>query len=217
MGLYMCSRYRNVLHAVAALALGAALTGCLSDPIIDPVVDIDDRKLLILPFSDAHFARYDSGRGNVLAKRIADSLAEKRRVQGEDDVIDVVRFEELVTAVRDVDPRELEPREVASRTRSDYVLVGEIEKYETRRKGDVGVIRGTAAVVFDVIDVSTQADRPIFSTRIVMQFPPDDYTMAGVMPLTEGDEQAIDAGLMMRLTSRIAELFTYHEVKWTRR
>ncbi|RME70184.1 MAG: hypothetical protein D6776_12035 [Planctomycetota bacterium] len=194
----------------------ALATGCVSEPTIDPVVDIEAHKLVVLPFSEPHLARYESRRGNTLAKMVADWIAEKRRAD-EDDAIDVVRFDELVHALRDVDPRDLEPLEVARRTGADYALVGEITRYETRRRGDVGVIRGRAEVRLDVLDVAAGPDRPIFSTRIAVQYPPDDYTMAGVMPLTEGDEKAIETGLMLRLTERIGELFTYHTVRWHRR
>ncbi|GIW72071.1 MAG: hypothetical protein KatS3mg102_1613 [Planctomycetota bacterium] len=212
-------RRRGQAAMAVWLWLGALVApwGCAGHTVIDPVVDIEGRRLVVLPFAEAQLARYDSVRGNELARRIAERLLELRRVQGEDEVVDVVRFEDLVAAVREVDPRTLAPAAIGARTGADLVLLGEIVEYRTRLPGDVGLLRGRAEVELRVLDLRAGSQRPVFASRLRVVYPPEDGSGAGVLASGEADEAVIERGLQAALVRRIAELFTYHEVAWMER
>jgi hypothetical protein len=119
-------------------------------------------------------------------------------------------FEEIVKAVRDDDPSELSHQEIAERTEADTILIGDIKKWQTRVKGDVGVIRGRAEIKIKVVKADDPQGRPLLERRIEASYPPDDYRNYGFLPVAGNDEATIERGLMEMLTDRIAKHFYFH-------
>ncbi|MHC4830059.1 MAG: hypothetical protein ACYTFT_06845 [Planctomycetota bacterium] len=75
---------------LTAVSLSA---GCSGD-LIEPAMDIDDRRMLIVPFKDQAYFYYESAIGTRLARSISRRLEDERK-EYDDDVIEVVAFEEI--------------------------------------------------------------------------------------------------------------------------
>ncbi len=199
----------NVRHLAAALACAAACAlaqGCRS---VDPVIPVEGRRMVVIPFRDAIHYHYESPRGTKLARFIVARLSAAHEADP-DEAIAVVPLEELVAAVGNDDPKDFSFSEVGRRTRADVVLLGRIVGFETRRRGDVGFLRGIARAEIAVVETA-RPEPPLFTTTIDAIYPPEDYVHWGGLPIDEATEQDIEAGLIGALGEKIARLFYAHE------
>lgn len=202
------------LRWLIMLCLLVPTAGCMGDNIVDPAMPIEDHRLLVLPFRDPLFDRYDSRVGIALAQQLS-TVLQARHNNDTDDAIETVAFNAFTNAVRDVDPRTLSHAQLAARVKADRVLVGELTTYSTRNKTDIAILRGKATVRLDVLDGKTEAT--LFSHEFSVAYPPDDLYSMGMVPTTEGGEAQIERGLVREIARSVADLFSYHEPKSRRR
>lgn len=201
----------QILPAAAALAI--AVAGCQMTETIEPAIAIEGKRLVVLPFKDsAHgLAHFESPRGTDLARRVTDILVEKRR-ELEEEAIDVVPFERMVEAVTRIheEPQRIPFAAVGRAVNANLVLAGDIESFEPRLKGDVGILRGRARAAVRLVEVANE--RAWELATIAVTFPPAESIVdTGVMAPTEGAEEDIVRGLERELGDRIAKLFYVHE------
>src|SRR4051812_22752097 len=104
--------------ALFALALPLLTFGCAGRDIIDPAVEIPDkRSLVVVPFRDEMFENgFDSPRGCELAARVTKILREKAEFRVKN--VDVV-----IQLYDEGNPKRLTAKEVAEKTHADYVLM----------------------------------------------------------------------------------------------
>ncbi len=199
-------RARPALFTVAGLVLLAP--GC--GDIVEPVVAIENRRLAVIPVRDEVEYYFDSERGIAVAELVARRLADERR-ENPEDTIEVVPFSALVKALGAVDPKDLSFIDIGRRAKADLVLRGEIVKFETRRPGDGGLLRGVALADIAVLDV-TREGVSVYEGRIQVNYPPEKrFEGFGALPATEGSEAEVERGLLTLLAARVAELFYVHE------
>jgi hypothetical protein len=167
--------------------------------------------MVVIPFRDPIHYHYESPRGNKLARAVAERLAAAHESDA-GAAPAAVSIEELAAAVRDRDPKEIPFPEVGRRTQADLVLLGHIARFETRRKGDVGFLRGAARVEIFVFETA-RPEKPLFKGPVEAVYPPEDYSSWGGVPIEEGAEDEIEAGLIASLANRIARLFYAHEAQ----
>jgi hypothetical protein len=195
-------------RSLLALALSLLPLAALSCSEIQPVVRVDDRRMVVIPMRDTTHYYYESDTGTMLSRLICDHL---QAVQNDaHSCVDVVPFDDLVLAVRDVEPKNLKFPEVARRVKADLILVGTVTRFETHRTDDVGFLRGRADVDVTVLD-AVHPEKPLYKKVISAEFPPENYRDWGGYSSGEGDENDIKVGLMALLTKRISQLFYTHE------
>lgn len=192
--------------ACAVAALGLLAVSCSE---IKPIIPVEDRRIVVIPMRDELNAHYRSNVGNQLAKQVTDVLEAKRKEDS--DCVDVVPYEHLVAALRDDDPLNVSFADVGRRVHADLVLVGNISRFETRQKGDVGFVRGAAKVDLIILETA-HPERPLMRTSVTAVFPPTEgYRSWGGYSGEEGGEDEIRAGLMALLTRRVSQLFYPHD------
>lgn len=203
---------RRTVQVLGLLGLLALASGC-SD-MVEPAMEIEGRRMVIVPMRDRHFGFYQCENGVRLAQGVTRSLEKTREQEGDDEAIEVVPFGELVRAVSDTAPEDVPFEDVCRRTKADLILLGTIEEYTGQVQGDVGVIRGRARVRVQVKRADDLAGSPVLDTHVSASYPPDDdYRNFGFIPTTEGDEEMIDRALMAVLIGKVADLFRWHEAK----
>lgn len=191
-----------------ALAIAIALfEGC--GDVIDPVVETEDRRIVVVPMKDGVQHYFESERGIRLARAVTAELQAARKARG-DEVPEVVPIEQLALALGDVDVKDLQPGEIGRRAKADLVVLGDITLFETRRAGDVGFFRGQASVLISIVDTA-RPEHPIAAIEVKASFPPEGYRSWGGLAATEGGEREIEQGLTLLLAKRIAQLFYPHE------
>jgi hypothetical protein len=195
-------------RSLLALALSIMPLAALSCSEIQPVVPVEDRRMVVIPMRDAVSYYYESSTGNTLAKLVCEHLQAVRADSS--DCVDVVPFDDLVLAVRDVDPKNMKFTEVARRVKADLILVGNITRFETRREGDVGFIRGRCDVDVSVVE-TTHPEKPLYRKQISVTFPPENYHEWGGYSGDEGSEADIKVGLLALATKKISMLFYSHD------
>jgi hypothetical protein len=192
----------------AALAVAAAALLATSCSEIEPVIPVEGRRMVIIPMRDELHFHYDSEIGTRLAHLVTDTLEAKHKEDS--DCVDVVPYEHLIAALRDVDPRDLSFADVGRRTKADLVLVGNVSRFETHLKGDIGFTRGAAKVDLVILETA-HPERPLLRTSVSATFPPENYSQWGGFSGDEGGENEVREGLVALLRQRIAELFYAHE------
>lgn len=137
----------------ALLAAVLTLVGCGGPEIVDPVYPIkEDEFLVVMPFKDPDFpSRWDSPRGHDLAAHTTEALSQKAE-------FGVRSYEQVIDLFRADDVKRLSPRDVAALTKSDYVLVVDVEKLELRDRGSVNVQRGTAKAKVRLFKVERRSE-----------------------------------------------------------
>lgn len=204
---------------LAAIAVATAVAGCGPD-LVEPVVPVDGRKVLVVPFSERSYARFDSIRGIDVAEAVTTKLARERETQG-DDVPEAVSQAKLREVLATVDPSGLKPDDLGRRAGANLVVDGHLKKFETRRQGDVGILRGTAEAEVRIIDAAGRgADATLYSGTHTVRFPPEegyDVDSWGAGATTEIDEERMRQALIALLSKEIAELLYPHPAKEERR
>lgn len=112
---------------------------------IEPEVDVSDKALLVVPFSDAENSYFASADGNLLAQMV---IEEVRRGAPKTRLVDPEEVRRLFTG------RELEAvgwKTVAQAVGADYVLVGRIDTLSLRDPGNPNLYLGTVALALKVV------------------------------------------------------------------
>jgi hypothetical protein len=158
--------------ALLALFLPLVFTsGCGVDKdVIDPAIEIPTtRKLVVVPFRDQDYPNgFDSPRGCLIAEKITKLLKEKAEfgVKSQDFIIEL--YEQG-------NPTNMTAKEVAERTRCDYVLMGDVAQWSLQdEKSYGGLLHGTA-----IIDVSLYETAPAAQERLKDSKDKDDVPMPG--------------------------------------
>lgn len=189
------------------LVLLVAAAGC--GDIREPVIDVDNRRMVVVPFRDPLQYYFESPRGIRLARLVADQV--DRAHQEDGDGVEAVAHEDLVAALRDDDPRtdlKFPYADVGRKTKADLVLTGNITRFEVPLKGDVGFLRGAGSVEIAVYETA-KPEKALYKTTVSAIFPPEKWeTGIGDAEVTEAE---IESGLLAVLAKRIAEHFYPHE------
>ncbi len=197
----------------ATIALSAA--GCGPD-LVEPVVPVDGRKVLVVPFSERSQASFDSINGLDLAEAVTVRLTREREAQG-DDVPEPIPQAKLQEVLARVDPSTLKPDDIGRRAGANLVVAGQLKKFETKRPGDVGILRGTAEAEVRILDAArTGADGTLYSGTLVVQYPPTegfDVDSWGAGATTEINEEQMRRALVSLLSKEIAQLLYPHEAE----
>jgi hypothetical protein len=208
------ARARRALAVLALLGAGLSASGatCGTTETIEPEVEPADHRMVIMPMKDRLEYHFDSRRGATVAQTVTDHLARKHKELGGGDAMEVVPFEDLVAEVGKVrkDPKDLRPADIGRMVKADLVLVGDLERFETRIPGDVAIARGRATVNLKLIEVA-KPDRAMFTKKLIVTYPEEGRTNPGIMLSADAGEDAVEAGLLEAVARKVAELFYVHE------
>jgi hypothetical protein len=189
-------RSASILCVLVIVFAGA---GCTD--VVEPVVDVDGKTIVVVPFADRSYGRFDSPVGRTLARAVTAHLEERREEQG-DEVPRVVNQKSLAESLGRVDPTGLE-------------IDGNVLKFETRRAGDVGILRGLAEVEVRILDAAGKRPEGALCTRsFTVEFPSSEgfsIDASGVLTGVEGTEEDIERGLIAEVAQKIAKLVYPHE------
>jgi hypothetical protein len=211
------------LAAFAALLLPTFASGCKSGDIIDPVIEIPEKRVLVVvPFRDEQFDNgFNSPRGCDLAERVTKLLKGKAEFK--------VRSQDRVVALYDDNnPTALSARQVADKTNADYVLMGDVLKWRLKDEDMASpVFRGSCVIELSLYETASAAqerlkddkdrdDVPVngrgrlaFAKRRVTATFPHEYGLGDVGSYSMSEEQ-IDAGLLNSAATQVAWLFLAH-------
>lgn len=213
----------RLVAAFAALLLQGLASGCANKDIIDPVIDIPEkRSLVVVPFQDEQYENgFDSPRGCDLAARVTSMLKEKAEFR--------VKKQDVVISLYDENnPRHMTAKEVAEKTGADYVLMGHILKWRTKDDNmyspvylgnaiiEVSLYETAAAANERVKDERDREDLPangrgrlaIAKQRVTASFP-HEYGF-GKIGSYEMGEAEVEAGLMNTAAMQVSWLFIPH-------
>jgi hypothetical protein len=212
----------HCLAALGAIVLSALVSGCTSGDIIDPSVEIPEkRSLVVVPFRDPEYDNgFDSPRGSDLATRVTKLLKEKAefRVKSVDVVIQL--YEEG-------NARNLTAKEVAQKTGADYVLMGDVVRWRLADENTFGLKRGTSSIdvsLYETYDAANERikddkdreDLPkpgrgrlaLAKRRVSASFP-NEYGMKDIGTYDMSDDQ-IETGLLNSSAIQVAWLLIPH-------
>jgi hypothetical protein len=213
------------LPALLALLLPFVLsTGCGVDKdIIDPAIEIPaTRTVVVVPFRDEDYPNgFDSPRGCLLAEKITKLLKEKAdfRVKSQEFVIELYQ---------EGNPTQMTAKDVAEKTRADYVLMGNVAKWSLKDEGMYGgLLRGSAVIDVSLYETAPAAEerlkdtkdkedlpmngrgRLAFSGRRVTATFPHEYGMSKI-GVYDSSEPEIEAGLTLSAANSVAWLLISH-------
>jgi hypothetical protein len=150
---------RNLLRALALGSLALVISGC-TDTTVKPEYEIDaGDHVVVLPFHDlGHPDRWSSSRGNDLARRATEVLAQKAefKVRPYEDVLALFQAENLAA---------LGPAEVAALCRADYAIVCEVERFEVEDAHRINIPHGTSKVRVRLFKVIRRDDEEAKKVR----------------------------------------------------
>jgi len=209
------SPLRTALRATLVVAAGLLSAGasCGQTRIVEAQLDPEGHRMVVMPMKDRLNYHFDSMRGVGLARSVTERLLEQRKEDG-DLVMDVVPFEDLEAEVGKVhkDPKDFTPADIGRMMKADLVLIGNIEQFESRIPGDVGISRGRAKVTIKVVETA-KPERSMLTRTIDLKYPDEKLTSSGVLMTADASPEAIEAGLMKSLADKIAKLFYEYEEK----
>ncbi|MEZ0229087.1 MAG: hypothetical protein ACAI25_10720 [Planctomycetota bacterium] len=211
------------LVALGALAfLSLAGSGCSSD-ILDPVIEIPEKRyVVVVPFRDMNYDNgFDSPLGSDLATRVTRLIKEKGEFR--------VRPIQLVIELYQEDnPRNLTAKEVAEKTKADYVIMGDVIRWRLADENMYGGLkRGSCSIDISIYETADAAmerldgtddkeDLPkngrgrlaIAKKRVSAAFP-QEYGMKEYGSYDMTDEQ-IETGLLNSAALQIAWILVPH-------
>jgi hypothetical protein len=214
---------RSRLAAIAAVLLPLFSSGCKSGDIIDPVIEIPDKRVLVVvPFRDEQFDNgFNSPRGCELAERVTKLLKSKAEFK--------VRSQDVVISLYDDNnPTKLSARDVARLTKADYVLMGDVLKWRLKDDDMASpVYRGSCVMELSLYETADAAaerlkddkdkddvpanghGRLAFAKRRVTASFPHEYGLSDVGTYAMSEEQ-IDGGLTNSAAQQVSWLFLAH-------
>jgi hypothetical protein len=200
----ICAR---ALAALTLALLPLAATSC-HDARTNTAVPIDGRRMVVIPMRDPVSYYFESPVGTRLAELISDHLEETRKDNS--DCVNVVPFEDLKVALRDVNPKNMRFTDIARRVKADMILVGNITTFDTHLAGDIGLVRGKCNLEIMVLETA-HPERPILRNQYAFTFPPENYHTQGFYTPDQGSEEDVKAGLLALATKKISQLFYAHD------
>ncbi|MBI3724607.1 hypothetical protein HY251_11725 [bacterium] len=194
----------RALGAAFSLATLLLAPGCGNSEIIDPVIEIPDkRSLVVMPFKDEGFPNgFMSPRGGELASLVARILKEKADFK-------VISMDRVLELYNDADPRALTAKQVAEKLNADYVLMGDVLQWQLQDPDMYGGLhRGNSTLEMSIYETSAAAadrtpkeakelkgkGRLAVSHRRVTALFPQEYGTASYGTY-EMSEKEIEAGL----------------------
>ena len=214
---------RSLLAAIAALVIPLSSSGCKSGDIIDPIIEIPDKRVLVVvPFRDEQFdTGFNSPRGCELAERVTKLLKGKSDFK--------VRSQDVVIGLYDDNnPTKLSARDVARLCKADYVLMGDVLKWRLKDDDMASpVYRGSCVIELSLYETADAAHerlkddpdkddvpnngrgRLAFAKRRVTASFPHEYGLSDVGTYAMSEEQ-IDGGLMNSAAQQVSWLFLGH-------
>lgn len=215
-----------LVRALGALAVLTVLSGCsslLGGDMIEPAIEIPDgRAVVVVPFRDQDFANgFESPRGCDLAEKVTRILKDKSngdfRVRSQTAVVDLYNKG---------DPRQLTAREVAEKTQSDYVIMGEVVTWQLQDDNTYGLYRGTAEIditIYETADAAKERNpdedpddlprqgrgRLALAKKRVSAVFPQEYGLSGVGSYEHTPKQ-IESGLANAISLQVAWLLVEH-------
>lgn len=198
--------------AATLLWLFGLTAGCGPD-VIAPGFEIEGHRMVMVPFRGPDGPPYFSKLGNRVTRGAVDTLI-RAREEDPSDVVEVVTFEDVVQAVAHEDPLSVKSEELAKRVKADLFCEGAITRWETRRAGDVGLLRGRASIRVIVRKTRKPLGRPILDRKVEVVFPEArGYRSWGGLATSEASDADIDEGLLTASVRQLVDLFRFHEVE----
>ncbi len=213
---------RSHLAAIAAV-LPLFSSGCKSGDIIDPAIEIPDKRVLVVvPFSDTEYGNgFNSPRGCDLAERVTKLLKSKAEFK--------VRPQDSVIALYDENnPTKLSARDVARLCKADYVLMGAVVDWRLKDANMASpVFRGSCVIELSLYETAKAAEerlkddkdkddvptnghgRLAFAKRRVTASFPHEYGLNDVGSYSMSEEQ-IEGGLMNAAAQQVSWLLLAH-------
>ncbi len=210
------------LFALTILSLSGTGCSAFSSDIIDPAIEIPEKRyVVVVPFRDMNYDNgFDSPLGAELATRVTRLLKEKAEFR--------VRPIEVVVDLFNVDnPKNLTAKEVAARTKADYVVMGDVIRWRLADENTFGLKRGSCSIDISVYETADAAmerldgssdaeDLPkngrgrlaIAKKRVSAAFP-QEYGMKEYGSYDMTDEQ-IENGLTNTAALQISWIFVGH-------
>jgi hypothetical protein len=209
------------LFALALLSLSG--TGCFTgNDIIDPVIEIPEKRfVVVVPFRDMNYDNgFDSPLGSELASRLTRLLKEKGEFR-------VRPAQVVIELYQDGNPRQLTAKEVAEKTKADYVIMGDVIRWRLADENTFGLKRGSTSIDLSVYETADAALERLDGTDDVEDLPkngrgrlaiakkrvsasfPQEYGMKDVGSYDLTDEQ-IENGLMNAAAIQMSWLFVPH-------
>jgi hypothetical protein len=216
-----------VSHAFFALLPLFCLAGCGEFEVVDPAFQIEEKQsVAVVPFRDTMFT---NGWESPLGCELAGNVTRKLRDAGEFQVVNKDRVSVLYNPS---DANAGEPpgaREIAAKTKADYVLMAEVVHWQTKDDGmnDGGLLRGMAIIdvslfeTYDAAVLRAKSDkdkqelpppgkgRLVLAKKRVQAVFPRDYGMAGFGTTTMTPEEVED-GLKLAAAQQVAWVLLSH-------
>jgi hypothetical protein len=225
--------HRNTIRAAALGLLSIIISGCADTTVEPEYVIAPQDYVVVMPFLDlGHPDRWSSSRGNDLARRTTEVLAQKAdfKVRPYEDVLALFQAENLSS---------IDPADVAALCRADYAIVCEVEKYELEDAHRVNIPHGSSRVrvrLFKVVHRDAAEARRVRAEherqrllRVNAGLPPEEVleggefvhigTVEAVFPsdFTQRYDRVsmtvaeVEEGLRQATARRVAQLYHEHE------
>jgi len=202
---WLCSPRRPL--ALAALSL---LPGCSTYE--KPKFEVDDRRLLVVPFRDLS-VRYGHGYGESnRGKKVVEAMRNYAERNFDPNFTDASSSDLVLRELQEWSKEKITTRDwknLMAGVDADLVLIGEIRELRNRDPRTIGIYKGTLEGGYTVIDA--RSGRALYSsTSIKVEYPPPKKIE---LPLTEfGSEgEDIEKGLLKHFGEKVGkELFGYY-------
>lgn len=183
------SAFRAIGLVALLLPVGCACTE------VKPEFSMEGKKVAVIPFYDRQLGGAFSDEAIALGRAVALDMLENNF-----DGIDVIRPRIVEKFFEIYDITEMTAREIAEKLSVDYVIHGDIFRFDTQ--GNIigmnsGLFKGTVRVY------TTRVDAPVYEREVNVAFPRQ--------PMTGLGEGEIRAGLMEATGRKIGRLFYHYE------
>jgi hypothetical protein len=193
-------RFFTIFFAILPLIPGCSL---FQGDLIDPVIDVEGKRLAVIPFKDRLNPYFESEPGTQMAETIAYNL------QKNAEELRVVDFNLLNALSQKEDLSRCTLEEIGRKLRANLLLIGDIKTFSTRQRGEVGILRGKAVIDLRAIDLAAEG-KVAWKGRVEVHYPAKGPASWGIST-TEATEEDIRYGLIRRAAKKIAEKFYPHE------
>ena len=187
-----------LLPASLLMVLCGCVDGVVGNPRYETVereVNIDGKKVVVVPFRDVQDIYFESVDGNELTERVGHQM----RIH-----LPKTKFVSALPIRKKYGPVELEVvpvEQLGEVVRADLVLVGNLKEFSTQEPKTTGILRGTCRVELDLYDVAQK--RSIWRRSLTLHYPE-----RGVgVPSTDTTPEKIREGLTKLTADAIAKRF----------
>jgi hypothetical protein len=177
--------------------------------------------VVVVPFRDMNYDNgFDSPLGADLAERLTRVLKEKADFR-------VKPVEVVVELYQEGNPRNLTAREVAEKTKADYVVMGDVIRWRLADENTFGLKRGSCSIDISVYETAAAAEERLSDSKDKDDLPkngrgrlalakrrvsaafPQEYGMKEYGS-TDMSDQQIETGLLNTSAVQIAWLLIPH-------